>query len=56
MEPTGWVTGGGIGKRERYDIEINIKFIKLPQKIIYYNENPEIQGLLKLCLLKEVSQ
>ncbi len=54
--PTGCVTGGGIGKRERYDIEINIKFIKLPQKIIYYNENPEIQGLLKLCLLKEVSQ
>ena len=56
VEPTGCVTGGGIGKRERYDIEINIKFIKLPQKIIYYNENPEIQGLLKLCFLKEVSQ
>jgi len=56
VELNGCVTGGGIGKRERYDIEINIKFIKLPQKIIYYNENPEIQGLLKLCLLKEVSQ
>ena len=26
VEPTGLVTGGGIGKRERYDIEINIKF------------------------------
>ena len=46
------VTGGGgwINK------EINIKFIKLSQNIISINENPEILGLLKLCLLKEVSQ
>ena len=36
--------------------EINIKFIKLSKNIIYNNENPELIGLLKLCLLKEVSQ
>ena len=44
--------GGWIDKK----IEINIKFIKLSQNIISINENPEILGLLKLCLLKEVSQ
>ena len=36
--------------------EINIKFIKLSQNIINNGSNPEIIGLLKLCLLKEVSQ
>ena len=35
---------------------INIKFIKLPKGFIYNNHNPEIFGLLKLCLLKEISQ
>ena len=35
---------------------INIKFIKLSKDYIYKNDNPEIFGLLKLCLLKEVSQ
>ena len=35
--------------------QINIKFIKLSQNIISNNENPEIFGLLKLCLLKEMS-
>ena len=45
------VKGGGWIKKE-----INIKFIKLSQNIISINENPEIFGLLKLCLLKEVSQ
>ena len=57
VESTNDIMGAGIRKREeRYDIEINIKFIKLPQQIINYNENPEIVGLLKLCLLKEISQ
>ena len=52
------IFGAGIEKREGtcYNIKINIKFIKIPQKIIYNNENPEILGLLKLCLLKEISQ
>ena len=36
--------------------EINIKFIKLSQNFLNNNENSEIIGLLKLCLLKEVSQ
>ena len=39
-----------------YDKEINIKFIKLSNNYINKNDNPEIVGLLKLCLLKEVSQ
>ena len=36
--------------------EINIKFIKLTNNYINKTDNPEIVGLLKLCLLKEVSQ
>ena len=36
--------------------ELNIKFIKSPKSSSYINCNSEIKGLLKLCLLKEVSQ
>ena len=39
-----------------YDKEINIKFLKLPSSVIYENNNKDIKGILKLCLLKEVSQ
>ena len=39
-----------------YEKIINIKFIKLSNNYVYKNDNPEIFGLLKLCLLKEVSQ
>ena len=39
-----------------YNKIINIKFIKLSNNCIYKNDNPEIFGLLKLCLLKEASQ
>ena len=39
-----------------YIKEINIKFIKVSKKIINKNDNKEITGLLKLCLLKEISQ
>ena len=39
-----------------YNKTINIKFIKLSNNYIYKNDNPEIIGLLKLCLLKEASQ
>ena len=46
------VAGGGSWLNK----QINIKFIKLPQNIISNNGNPEIIGLLKLCLLKEASQ
>ena len=43
--------GGGC-----YEKVINIKFLKLPNFSIYKNNNKEIIGILKLCLLKEVSQ
>ena len=36
--------------------EINIKFIKISKNNNYKNNNQEIIGVLKLCLLKEVSQ
>ena len=39
-----------------YNKEINIKFLKLPNSSIYKNDNQDIIGILKLCLLKEVSQ
>ena len=39
-----------------YKKVINIKFLKLPNSSIYKNNNKEIIGILKLCLLKEVSQ
>ena len=39
-----------------YEKIINIKFIKIYKNINNKNENCEILGLLKLCLLKEVSQ
>ena len=39
-----------------YKKVINIKFLKLPNSSIYKNNNKDIIGILKLCLLKEVSQ
>ena len=39
-----------------YRKEINIKFLKLPNSSTYENNNQDIIGILKLCLLKEVSQ
>ena len=36
--------------------KINIKFLKIPNNFIYKNYNQEIIGILKLCLLKEISQ
>lgn len=45
------IKGGG----NWYDKEINIKFIRVSKNNIY-NNNQEIIGILKLCLLKEVSQ
>ena len=39
-----------------YEKRIYIKFIKISKNINNKNENSEILGLLKLCLLKEVSQ
>ena len=39
-----------------YDKTINIKFIKLSKNYINNNDSSEIVGLLKLCLLKEVSK
>ena len=56
------VKGGGplfdkeINIRPWFDKEINIKFIKISKFYNYQNNNPELIGLLKLCLLKEVSQ
>ena len=35
---------------------INIKFIKVSKNNFYKNDNQEIIGLLKLCLLKEISK
>ena len=39
-----------------YTKEINIKFLKIKNNSFYKNENQDIIGILKLCLLKEVSQ
>ena len=39
-----------------YNKEINIKFLKLPNNYIYKDINQDIIGILKLCLLKEISQ
>ena len=39
-----------------FEKEINIKFIKVSKNILYNNNNKDIIGLSKLCLLKEVSQ
>ena len=50
--PTGNVKGGGVPRTKK---EINIKFIKLSKNILYRNIRIEIIGLLKLCLLKELS-
>ena len=51
---------GYIWKRKSYVKGINIKFIKYPEiKINIYNpynqKEEELYGLLKLCLLKEIS-
>ena len=46
------VAGGGPWLNK----SINIKFIKSSKNYIYQNNNQIIFGLLKLCLLKEVSQ
>ena len=39
-----------------FKVEINIKFIKISKNYNYNNNNQEIIGILKLCLLKEISQ
>ena len=39
-----------------YTKEINIKFLKIKNNSFYKNESQDIIGILKLCLLKEVSQ
>jgi len=44
-----------IGSGGWFHKEINIEFIKITKNISYKNEIPEIFGLLKLCLLKELS-
>ena len=55
------VLGGGgdsseqVNTGESFNIEINIKFIKINKDRIYVQSNKELKGLLKLCLLKEVS-
>ena len=55
------VCGGGgdsseqVNTGESFNIEINIKFIKINKERIYIQSNKELKGLLKLCLLKEVS-
>ena len=46
------IKGGG----PWFDKEINIKFIKISKFYNYQNNNPGLIGLLKLCLLKEISQ
>ena len=43
--------GGGC----RYGKEINIKFIKISKNILNDISDSEFTGLLKLCLLKEIS-
>ena len=43
--------GGGY----RYDKEINIKLIKISKNILNDISDSELTGLLKLCLLKEIS-
>ena len=45
------ISGGGY----RYDKEINIKFIKISKNILNDISDSELTGLLKLCLLKEIS-
>ena len=40
---------------EEGEKEINIKFLKLPNKNNIENSNAELTSLLKLCLLKEIS-
>ena len=45
------IIGAGL---PNYNKEINIKFLKLPSSVIYKNNNKDIKGILKLCLLKEV--
>ena len=47
------IEGGG---KIWYEKLINIKFIRVSKNNIYNNNNKEIIGLLKLCLLKEISQ
>ena len=42
-------------KGEFGEKEINIKFLKLPNKNNIENSNAELTSLLKLCLLKEIS-
>ena len=48
--------GGPIKEKPMYNKEINIKFLKLLGNSICKNDNQDIKGILKLCLLKEVSQ
>ena len=51
------LTNKCIGAGESLSNEINIKFIKLSNNDIYYNNyNQELNSILKLCLLKELSQ
>ena len=45
-----------IGVDGRKTKEINIKFIKISKCFINKNFNQELLGVLKLCLLKEISQ
>ena len=58
--PITHVYGGG-GEEEPpksseiINMEINIKFIKINQNKTYIYSSKELKGLLKLCLLKEVS-
>ena len=49
--------GGGEEKSsgELFNMEINIKFIKINKNKIYIKSKKELSGLLKLCLLKEIS-
>ena len=52
------VAGGGGEEKssgELFNIEINIKFIKINKNKIYIKSKKELSGLLKLCLLKEIS-
>ena len=51
VRSTGFAIGGGYW----YDKEINIKFIQINKNIYYNNHNYQLIGLLKLCLLKEIS-
>ena len=42
-------------KKNKIKKEINIQFLKIPEKENINNSNVELTSLLKLCLLKEIS-